>query len=57
MAWPSLGSAVETPWLALVGHCCPPTYAQENSLIALHGARFRQGSLGKQLLAECHDYS
>ena len=25
-AWPSLGSALEMPWLALMGHCYPPMH-------------------------------
>jgi len=65
-AWPSLGSALEMPWLAPGGpllSSCIYIYAQtgqENSPLTLHGTHFRQGSLypslGEQLPAECHDY-
>jgi len=61
-AWPSLGSALEMPWLALGGPLLS-SYAWtgwENSPVALHGADFQWGSifpsLGEWMLAECHDY-
>ena len=46
-AWPSLGTALETPWLALGGPLLS-SYAWmgwENSPLTFHGAHFWQGSL------------
>jgi len=61
-AWPSLGSTLKTPWLALSGPLLS-SYAWtgwENSPLALHGNHFQReriySSLGKWLPAECRDY-
>jgi len=61
-AWPSLGSALKMPWLALSGPLLSSDAQTgwENSPLALHGAHFRRGSiypsLGERLPAECRDY-
>jgi len=34
-AWPSLGSTLKTPWLARVGHCCPPMHKRVEKTILL----------------------
>ena len=63
-AWPSLGSALEMPWLTLTGPLLS-SYAWtgwENNLLALYDTHFQWGSiypwatLGEHLSAECCDY-
>ena len=61
IAWPSLGSALETPWF-WVSHCSPPMHKRVEKIVlspcTVH--HLWQGSffpsLGEWLQAECCDY-